>query len=141
MKEYNLKQSVLIVIVGSALLWLCLYVFVFPHLAGGGPAKVPLTRSDEKQLFLSIENYKQTFGNYPTGENASIVKALAGNYPHLTFNPTNENGEFVDPWKIPYKFVFDGTNSFTILSAGIDQKFGDADDIIFNSVSNGFVKP
>jgi len=123
------------------LLSLCLYNFVFPRLVGGGPAKASLARNDEKQLFLSIENYKQTFGNYPTGENASIVKALAGDYPHLTFNPTNENGEFVDPWKIPYKFVFDGTNSFKILSAGIDKKSGDTDDIIFSSVSNSFVKP
>jgi Type II secretion system (T2SS), protein G len=147
MKEYNLKQSVVIIVVGFALLWTCLYLFVFPFLVGGGPAKVPLARSDERQLSLSIESYKQMFGNYPTGENASIVKILAGDNSqklrmfNLNVNSTNKNGELVDPWKTAYKFVFDGTNSYTILSAGIDQKFGSADDIVFNSVSNNFVKP
>jgi hypothetical protein len=126
------------------LLFLCLYNFLLPRLVNGGPAKAPLARNYEKQLFLSIKVYKEAFGSYPTGENSNIVRVLAGDNPqklelfHFAVNSTNKNGEIVDPWKIPYKFVFDGTNSFTILSAGIDQKFGDADDIIFNSVSNGF---
>ncbi|HEY1718130.1 MAG TPA: type II secretion system protein GspG [Verrucomicrobiae bacterium] len=120
---------------------------ILPMLARSGPAKVPRARNDERQLFLSLENYKQTFGSYPTGENANIVKVLAGNNPqklqlfYLRANSTNGNGELIDPWKMPYRFVFDGLNSYTILSAGIDKKFGDADDIIFNSVSNDFVKP
>ena len=147
MKEYNLKQSVVIVIVGLALLWVCLYCFVFPFLAGGGPEKVPRARVDEAQLSAGMEEYKSVFGNYPTGENAGIVRALAGDNPkklqllNLGINSTNKNGELIDPWKTPYKIVFDGTNCFTIFSAGHNQTFGDADDIIFNSVSNDFVKP
>jgi len=122
-------------------------MLILPMLAGGGPAKASLALNDEKQLSLSFESYKQTFGSYPTGENAVIARALAGDNQqklemfHFAVNSTNKNCEIVDPWKTPYKFVFDGTNSFTILSAGFDQKFGDADDIIFNSVSNSFVKP
>jgi len=128
-----------------------LYYFVFQLLNAGGPApaNVALARSDERQLYLSIENYKQAFGSYPTGENASIVRALAvaGDNPqklrlfYLSINSTNESGEFIDPWKTPYKIVFDGTNRVKIYSAGIDRIFGNADDIIFNSVSNDFVKP
>jgi hypothetical protein len=147
MKEYNLKQSVVIVIVGLALLWVCLYCFVFPFLAGGGPGKVPRTHLDERQLGAGIEEYKSIFGNYPTGENASVIRALVGDNPkklrlfNLGINSTNKNGELLDPWKTPYKIVFDGTNCFTIFSAGINRTFGDKDDIIFNSVSNDFVKP
>ena len=147
MKEYNLKQSVVIVIVGLTLLWVCLYSFVFPFLVGGGPGKVPRARSDESQLGAGIKEYKSVFGNYPTGENASVVRALVGDNPkkllllNLGVNSTNKNGELIDPWKTPYKIVFDGANSFNIFSAGPDQTFGDKDDIIFNSVSNDFVKP
>ena len=147
MKEYNLKQSIVIVIVGLALLWVCLYYFVFPFLVGGGPAKVPRARSDESQLDASIEEYKSAFGDYPTGKNASVVRVLVRDNPkklrlfNLGTNSTNTNGELIDPWKTPYKIVFDGTNCFTIFSAGPNQTFGDADDIVFNSVSNDFVKP
>jgi type II secretion system (T2SS) protein G len=145
--EWQISREFIRFLLVGFLVWMCLWFFVFPHLAGGGPAKVPSARNEEKQLYLSLENYKQAFGNYPTGENANIVKVLAGGNPqklqlfYLSVNSTNGNGELIDPWKIPYKFIFDGTNSYLILSAGIDKKFGDADDIIFNSVSNDFVKP
>jgi len=129
------------------LLWLCLYYFVFPRLAGGGRAKVQRAHFDEIQLSLSIENYKQEFGSYPTGESANVVKVLAGENPkHLRlFYPhaksTNRNNEFIDPWETPYRFVFDATNHFKVRSAGVDRTFGDPDDIVFNSVSNNFVQP
>jgi len=147
MKEYNLKQSIVIVFVGLALLWVCLYCFVFPFLVGGGPGRVPRARLDESQLGAGMEEYKSVFGNYPTGENASVVRALGGDNPkkllllNLGVNSTNKNGELIDPWKTPYKIVFDGTNCFTIFSAGPNQTFGDKDDIVFNSVSNNLVMP
>ena len=47
----------------------------------------------------------------------------------------------VDPWKTPYKIEFFQQTNFIICSAGKDKIFDDADDIIFNSVSNDFVKP
>lgn len=47
----------------------------------------------------------------------------------------------VDAWGTLYAINFLSTNSFVVSSAGKDKKFGDADDIIFNSVSNDFVKP
>ena len=125
------------------LLWLGLYYFVFPHLVGSGPAKVSLAHYAETQLHLSMESYKREFGNYPTGGNASIVpRILAGENPRkmrlfeLSANSTNENGELVDPWDTPYKVVFDGTNNFTIISAGMNRVFGDPDDIIYNNAPN-----
>jgi len=149
MKKHSLTQSVVRVVAGFALLWACLYCFVFPYLVGGGPGKVSIACNDERQLLLSIEGYKREFGSYPTGENTSIVRVLTGDNPrklkliYLSTNSTNGCGEFVDPWKTAYKIVFEGTNRVAISSAGIDRIFGDADDIIiiFNSVSNDFVKP
>jgi hypothetical protein len=44
-------------------------------------------------------------------------------------------------WQTPYRFELLGPTNFIIHSAGLNQKFGDADDIIFNSASNDFVKP
>lgn len=147
MKEYNLKQSVVIVVAGFALLWMCLYFFIFPFLVGGGPAKIPRARMEERQLLLSMQNYRDTFGSYPAGEVTNILRTLGGENPkklkfiNLGIQSTNASGEFIDPWKTPYRIVFDGTNRVTISSAGIDRVFGDADDIIFSSVSNTFVKP
>jgi hypothetical protein len=53
----------------------------------------------------------------------------------------NQAGELLDPWGTPYAISFSSTNSFVISSAGKDKIFGDKDAIIFNSVSNDFVKP
>lgn len=47
----------------------------------------------------------------------------------------------VDPWKSPYQIQFIDQTNFLIRSAGKNAKFGDADDFIFTSVSNDFVKP
>lgn len=101
---------------------------------------------DEKQLDLGIENYKQVFGSYPSGENSNIVSVLAGDNPQktvfLNFRRTSEHpNEMLDPWGIPYQIKFFQQTNFVIRSAGKDKIFGDADDIIFNSVSNDFVKP
>ncbi|MGA2178510.1 MAG: type II secretion system protein GspG [Verrucomicrobiota bacterium] len=147
MKEYNLKQSVVIVVAGFALLWACLYCFVFPFLVGGGPTKVPRAQMDERHLAWGMEQYKLAFDSYPTGENTIFVRMLAGNNPtklkliNLSVHSTNENGEFIDPWGTPYKIISSHTNRVTIFSAGIDKIFGDKDDIIFNSASNDYVKP
>jgi len=101
---------------------------------------------DEKQLDLGIENYKQTFGNYPSGENSNIVNVLSGKNSQktvfLNFRRTSEHpNEMVDPWETPYQIEFSQQTNFIIRSAGKDKIFGNADDIIFNSVSNDFVKP
>ena len=54
---------------------------------------------------------------------------------------TNALGKVVDVWQMPFEIKFIGQTNFVIISDGPNQKFGDADDIIFNSVSNGFVQP
>jgi len=47
----------------------------------------------------------------------------------------------VDPWETPYQINFSQQTNFVIRSAGKDKIFSNADDIIFNSVSNDFMKP
>jgi len=145
-KKYNLRQSAVIVLVGFALLWIGLYLFVFPFLVGGGSAKVTLTRNDEKQLLFSIEVYRQELGIYPTGANSNILSVLSGNnskkIAFINFRRTKEHpNEMVDSWDTPFQIELLQQTNFIIRSAGKDKLFGDSDDIIFNSVSNCFVQP
>ena len=145
-KDYNLKQSLVILAVVGALLLICLYLFT-PLISGGGRTNARTTRLEEAQLADAINLYADTFKQYPTGENASVIKALSGENPqHVTFlnlgaNSTNQQGEVVDLWNTPYKIIFNSTNRFTITSAGSDRTFGNTDDIVLDSRFNSFAKP
>ncbi len=70
-----------------------------------------------------------------TGDNPKKIRFL--NFQRLAENPS----VMFDPWKTPYQFQFLEETNFIICSAGKDKTFGTADDIIFNSISNDFVKP
>jgi type II secretory pathway pseudopilin PulG len=97
-------------------------------------------------LAVGFEKYKTTYQVYPSGNKLLVWKQLSGDNPQkIIFAPIkagsiNTNGDFLDPWGTPYAMNFSSTNNFVISSAGKDKIFGDADDIIFNSVSNDFVK-
>ena len=72
--------------------------------------------------------------------NSFIFQALlnqSGDYE----NRTNTQGEILDVFETPYQIEIKPPTNFVIHSAGPNKKFDDADDIIFNSVSNDFVKP
>ena len=98
-------------------------------------------------LANGFEKYKMTYQDYPSGDQVLVCKKLSGdNSQRIVFvsiqtDSINTNGEYLDPWGIPFGFAFPATNSFVISSAGQDKIFGTKDDIIFNSISNGFVKP
>jgi hypothetical protein len=133
MKQFGLKQSVVIVVAGLVLVWLCL-TFASPYLVGHRLAKVPLARLEEAQFLFAMENFKTEFGNYPAGDETIILKALAGDnakrirFLNLSDNTTNRLGQYIDPWKTPYRFHTTVTN-IRIHSAGINKAFGDMDDI------------
>ena len=65
---------------------------------------------------------------------------FATNQTYFWFD-TNTSGEVVDIWQTPYQIDLAGRTNFIIRSAGKNRKFDDGDDIVFNSVSNDFVKP
>jgi len=136
------------------IIWLVALAIIALLVAMLLPAKTGLPRNKNvrcrvllMRLQAEINNYQNEFGSYPTGDCAQVFKKLFRENPKKieflrppnTF--TNQAGEFLDPWGTPYAINFLSTNSFVISSAGPNKKIGDADDIIFNSASNGFVKP
>jgi hypothetical protein len=113
---------------------------------GVGNNSLIRTRLEIGDLNYSLNHYQSVYGVFPTGENSNIVSVLAGDNPRktvfLNFRPNSEHpNEMVDPWGTRYQIDFFQQTNFVIRSAGKDRKFGNADDIIFNSISNNFVKP
>ena len=111
-----------------------------------GASRNAICRLELSDLKFSLNAYHDKYSNYPTGDNSNIVKALAGDNPQkivfLNFRRTVEHpNEMIDPWGMPYQIEFLQHTNFIIRSAGKDKIFSDADGIIFNSISNDFVKP
>jgi hypothetical protein len=109
----------------------------------GRPSNVQL---DISELAYALRGYESEYGMLPGGENSNVVRILAGDnqkkIEFLNFRRSAEHSnEMVDPWETPYQIQFFQQTNFVLRSAGKDKIFGDADDIIFNSVSNDFVKP
>jgi hypothetical protein len=146
MKDYTLKQSLMIVAGGCGLVLVGLYLFV-PFFGNSARGPVDTTRNEEAQLANAIAQYAVVFHNYPTNDNAGLTGNLTGDNPqqlrliNLSESSTNEAGEMVDLWGTPYKFTFHSTNSFMITSAGENRTFGDADDVVFNSATNTLPPP
>jgi hypothetical protein len=46
---------------------------------------------------------------------------------------TNSIGEMVDYWNVPHQIQIVGRTNFVIRSGGPNKKFGDQDDIIYDS--------
>ena len=107
-----------------------------------GPGKAGYMRLNAEEVGRGINLYKKRFGEYPTGENATIIKKLSGQNPHHDVliehvsKSINWRGQIVDMWRQPLKFEFEGTNNFIINSAGPNEKFGDGDDVILYSSTN-----
>jgi hypothetical protein len=113
-------------------------------------AKRVATCDEIKMMTWMLDEYIKSNDHLPVGGNAAIISKLSVTYTN-DFHPfipgptsgllTNVSGELVDYWQVPFQIQIVGTTNFILRSAGVDKKFGDADDIIFNSVSNDFVKP
>jgi len=108
-------------------------------------------KTDASSIAAALESYSSTYGVLPVGNVESVERILAGEDLNgknprkiifLTFKPNIEySNEWVDAWGTPYAINFLSTNCFLVSSAGKNKIFGDADDIVFNSASNDFVKP
>jgi hypothetical protein len=104
-------------------------------------AKILNTRNDVKQIASVLKQREMETGNLTNIDNSFIFHALFGTNDFRFGYRTNFQGEVLDIWETPYKIEFFQQTNFIIRSAGKDKIFGDADDIIFNSASNDFVKP
>ena len=146
MKDYTVKQSLMIVAGGCVLLLICLYLFT-PLFSAAGRTKSDTTRLEEEELAKAIARYATVFQKFPADNNAALTKNLTGDNPqqlmflNLVETSTNKDGQLVDIWSTPYKFAFVSTNRFTITSAGDNRTFGDTDDIVFDTSSNTLPNP
>jgi hypothetical protein len=123
--------------------WMVIYVFLPPS---SGPI-IERVRRDQLEISAlggAIETYKGTYDVYPEGDGAMIFKRLSGDNPQkIKFMnaPLSSIGRagFLDSWGTPYSITV--TNGVVIASAGKDKIFGSKDDLVFNSLSNGLIKP
>ena len=101
------------------------------------------TRSDERLMAILLQENAFKTGGLTNLSKAFILDSLqaTGEFQHLFVARTNAAGEPVDLWQTPYRIELAGPTNFVIHSAGKNQKFGDADDIVFNSALNDFVTP
>jgi len=146
MKDYTVKQSLMIVVGGCGLVLVGIYLFA-PFFGGSTGGAASTTQKEEAQLANAIAQYNVVFKKYPSSDNAGLARNLTGDNPqqlrliNLSESSTNKDGQMVDIWSTPYKFTFNSTNSFIITSAGENRTFGDADDVVFNSATNTLPPP
>jgi hypothetical protein len=88
--------------------------------------------SEVDNLFEAFHQYKQHVGNYPTGNNSEIARALllGENSKRIIILAVkkaelNAKGEIVDPWGTPLKIYF-ANNEVLIRSAGPNKQFDDS---------------
>ena len=95
-------------------------------------------RSSESAIVFLLKQ-RVAAGTLPNIRSGSVLRTFVepAGFP----NQTNAQGEIIDPWNVPFQIEIAGQTNFIVRSAGPDKKFGDADDIIFNSTTNDFVKP
>ena len=107
-------------------------------------AKVLETLVEERSMGELLEEKASKVGGLTNIQNEFILNPFltANIYEGISFTTrTNGLGELIDIWQMPFQIKFVGQTNIIIRSAGPDQKFGDSDDIIFNSVSNNLVMP
>lgn len=130
---------------------LAVFAFLCWLVTGGVPtekektkAKVLETLVEERSMGELLEEKASKVGGLTNIPNEFILNPfLTTNiYEGISFTTrTNGLGELIDIWQMPFQIKFAGQTNIIIRSAGPNKKFGDKDDIIFNSVSNDFVKP
>jgi hypothetical protein len=109
-------------------------------------AKMILTRVEERIMAESLQENASKTGELtnisPRFIFESFVTTNKSEFPLPPFaTRTNSTGQFVDIWQTPYRFELVKPANFIIHSAGPNRQIGDADDVVFNSASNGFVRP
>jgi hypothetical protein len=107
-------------------------------------AKVLETYVEERSMAELLEEKALASGGLTNVPNEFILNPflITNKYTGISFTSrTNASGEVVDIWQTPFQITFVKQTNFIVRSAGPNSKFGDANDIVFNSVSRDFVKP
>jgi hypothetical protein len=110
-------------------------------------AKILLCKIEMSDLNAAVIQYHNEYGNYPFGNQIGLIRCLLGDnlrkieFLHLSTNRFSSDGGYLDPWLTPYQIEVHDQTNLVVHSAGPNRIFGDADDLVFNSASNGFVKP
>jgi hypothetical protein len=98
-------------------------------------AKRAVAGLETANLLAAITNYANTYGSLPQGKVAAIFASLNGENSNkivfLSLGATRVNtaGEFVDPWRTPFRILITNQNVVVISSAGQNRSFGDGDDL------------
>ena len=123
-------RIILYLLIPFAVVWLMAFILKPSH-----RERFPsVVRMEITNLEAALNQHRAEYGHFPTGTAVEIFKTLSGENPRkLVFFVANSrtvgsNGEFLDPWKTPYKIRMAETN-YSIRSAGPNQVFGDKDDI------------
>jgi hypothetical protein len=103
--------------------------------------KIMGTHLYERQMAVLLQEEAQGAGGLTNITDEFICRACTATNAILFIVHTNDSGELLDFWQTPFQITLIGPTNFTIRSAGPDKHFGDRDDIVFNTVSNGFVNP
>ena len=122
-----------------------LFSLLKPAENGKTKAKILVTRTEMKTLaeLWGHEHAGATGLRWST--NGALQVTLFGDEEKTRLSNclyrTNSQGELLDFWKTPIQFERSCLTNVIIRSAGPNRRFGNKDDIVFNSVSNSFVKP
>jgi len=111
----------------------------FPRHISKAKAEIVKTRSDEQLLVALLKNQAIEINLLTNLNNEFVLNSISAQ-DRFWFK-TNNSSAVIDVWETPYRMEFAPQTNFIVHSAGPNRKFGDKDDIIFNSVSNDFVSP
>jgi hypothetical protein len=95
--------------------------------------RISSSRAQLGGITIALWQYRNVFGQYPSGGNAEIAKALLGANPKgMVFIESplikaTSHGELLDPWGTPL-YIRASSQDFEIISAGPSRVFGDSDD-------------
>jgi hypothetical protein len=93
--------------------------------------KIVKFNQDADSLILGLQQYREFVGSYPTGNNATVAKALLGRGEKKVMilavrkSDMNDKGEILDPWGTPFRLYF-SDNEVMIRSAGANKVWEDS---------------
>jgi hypothetical protein len=100
------------------------------HLTGYSPkpSPRPSALSDVMQLIAALKAYRVEYGHFPFGNHSQIVSVLEGDNPRrivfLEFPSVarSSNGEFLDPWRTPYRIDTSDPSTLKVCSFGRNKR-------------------